>query len=130
MLAQIRLQEAQTLLKAGLPDGAYYLAGYSVECALKARIAKRTQRHEFPDKKSVDASYTHNLKDLIKAANLENDRAVYAAQDPVFQGNWDLVQQWSERSRYERNVQALAAALIEAIANKRHGVMTWIKQRW
>jgi HEPN domain-containing protein len=65
-LARTRLAEAKTLLGAGLPDGAYYLAGYAVECGLKACIARGTQRHEFPDKKSVDASHTHNLRDLIK----------------------------------------------------------------
>jgi hypothetical protein len=67
-LARTRLAEAKTLSGAGRPDGAYYPAGYSIECALKACIAKGTQRHEFPDKKSVDASYTHNLRDLIKVA--------------------------------------------------------------
>jgi hypothetical protein len=66
ILAQTRLAESKALLGAGLPDGAYYLAGYSVECALKACIAKTTQRHDFPDKKSVDASHTHNLRDLVK----------------------------------------------------------------
>jgi HEPN domain-containing protein len=50
-LARARLTEARALLDAGHPDGAYYLAGYAVECALKACIAKATQRHEFPDKK-------------------------------------------------------------------------------
>jgi len=39
------------LLRLGLFDGAYYLAGYAVECALKACIAKGTQRFEFPDKR-------------------------------------------------------------------------------
>src|SRR5690349_2807492 len=29
--------------------------------ALKACVAKGTHRYDFPDKKSVDASYTHNL---------------------------------------------------------------------
>jgi HEPN domain-containing protein len=32
------------LLEAGLYAGAYYLAGYAVECALKACIAKKTAR--------------------------------------------------------------------------------------
>lgn len=39
-LAQIRLAEAAALLQAERFDGAYYLAGYAVECALKACIAK------------------------------------------------------------------------------------------
>jgi HEPN domain-containing protein len=52
-LSNVRLKEAKALLGAGLWDGAYYLAGYAVECALKACIAKQTQRYEFPDKKRV-----------------------------------------------------------------------------
>ncbi len=62
------------MLKLGLFDGAYYLADYAVECALKACIAKGTQRGDFPDKKTVDSSYTHNLNDLIKVARLEEAR--------------------------------------------------------
>jgi HEPN domain-containing protein len=45
-LAESRLKEARALLTAELPDGAYYLAGYAIECALKACIAKRTQQHD------------------------------------------------------------------------------------
>ena len=60
-LSGIRIREARALAKLGMNDGAYYLAGYCVECALKACIAKATLRHEFPDKKRVDLSYTHNL---------------------------------------------------------------------
>jgi len=41
-LAQIRLRDAEVLLENGRFDGAYYIAGYSVECALKACIAKLT----------------------------------------------------------------------------------------
>ena len=50
-LSRVRLKEATSLLNLGFYDGAYYLAGYAVECALKACIAKGTRRYEFPDKK-------------------------------------------------------------------------------
>ena len=60
-LSKVRLKEARALLRAGMHDGAYYLAGYAVECGLKACIAKTTLRHEFPDKKRVDSSYSHNF---------------------------------------------------------------------
>jgi hypothetical protein len=66
-LSRVRLAEAGALLKAGFPDGAYYLAGYSVECALKACIAKQTRLHDSPDKKIVDSSHTHNLRNLRKS---------------------------------------------------------------
>jgi hypothetical protein len=37
-LADLRAREAGVLLAARCYDGAYYLAGYAVECALKACI--------------------------------------------------------------------------------------------
>ena len=40
-LSKVRLKEATALLKLGLFDGAYYLAGYAVECALKACVLSR-----------------------------------------------------------------------------------------
>ena len=64
-LSRVRLREARALARLGMNDGAYYLAGYCVECALKACIAKATVRHEFPDKKKADLSHTHNLRDLV-----------------------------------------------------------------
>ena len=47
-LAEQRITEAQALLDAGLPSGAYYLAGYSVECALKASICQLFGAQELP----------------------------------------------------------------------------------
>jgi len=35
-LVEVRLADADTLIKQGRYDAAYYLAGYAVECALKA----------------------------------------------------------------------------------------------
>jgi hypothetical protein len=84
-------------------DGAYYLAGYSVECALKACIAKATQRHEFPDKKKADLSYTHNLKGLLNVARLEKARLTKPSAMWLF-----------ERMVGDRN----------------HGVLRWIKLHW
>jgi len=45
-LSRIRIKEAKFLLDGGCYNGAYYLAGYAVECALKACIAKQTHRHD------------------------------------------------------------------------------------
>jgi HEPN domain-containing protein len=60
-LSKVRLKEAKALLDLGMPDGAYYLAGYAVECALKACLAKGTVKYEFPDKKR-SASAVHTCK--------------------------------------------------------------------
>ena len=118
------------MLKQGLCDGAYYLAGYAVECALKACIAKGTQRYAFPDKKKVESSHSHNLRELIKIADLEDARLEEAGKDPNFRTNWDVVQEWSEQSRYRRHRSESAQALLEAVGDRRHGVISWIKLHW
>jgi HEPN domain-containing protein len=40
-LSRLRIRDAKILLKNGAHESAYYLAGYAVECALKACIAKQ-----------------------------------------------------------------------------------------
>jgi hypothetical protein len=67
-LAKLRLREAKALLRSNHPDGAYYLAGYAVECALKACIAKKTMRYDFPEKETVQTSYSHELIKLLVPA--------------------------------------------------------------
>ena len=111
-------------------DGAYYLASHAVECALKACIAKGTQRYEFPDRKKVESSYTHSLPDLIKVARLEEARRERARKDPAFKTNWDVVQSWSEQSRHERHRPESAKVLLGAVGDRRHGVISWIKLQW
>jgi HEPN domain-containing protein len=129
-LSKVRLKEARALLGLGLYDGAYYLAGYAVECALKACIAKDTRRHQFPDKTKVDKSYSHVLLQLIKVAGLEDEHSERVNGDPEFEANWDIVNFWSEQSRYHRHNQESARDLVRAVSDRRHGVITWIKAHW
>jgi len=129
-LAITRLAESKALLRAHHPSGAYYLAGYSVECALKACIAKRTVRYEFPDKKRVDASYTHNLTELVRIAGLDQLREARVREDADFFDNWQIVQQWNERSRYDSFTSDRAKRLIVAIESRRTGVLLWLKRHW
>lgn len=70
-LARTRLDEARVLLAAKKYDGAYYLAGYAVECALKACIAKQVRKFDFPDKKLALDSYSHDLEQLLSVAGLK-----------------------------------------------------------
>ena len=67
-LAATRLLDAKALLQAGRFDAAYYLAGYVVECALKACVAQKTREHDFPDKEAR-RYYTHDLKKLLEAVS-------------------------------------------------------------
>jgi HEPN domain-containing protein len=130
VLSAVRLKEAKVLLAAGLPDGAYYLAGYAVECALKACIARSTLRHDFPDKTTVDKSYTHSLTQLVGVASLTLAVSEQLNKDPLFKTNWHLVLKWSELTRYQKNSNPMAEDLMKAIEDKKHGVMAWLKRHY
>jgi HEPN domain-containing protein len=129
-LAELRLREAEALLGAGLPDGAYYLAGYSVECALKACIAKRTREHDFPEKKLVNDSHTHDLGKLPQLAELKHELDLAIEADPDMRSNLETVQDWSETSRYERKTAQDAVTLLTAIEATAGGLLPWIRLRW
>jgi HEPN domain-containing protein len=129
-LSRLRIQEARSLLRAGLPSGAYYLAGYSVECAIKACIAKETQRHDFPDKDRVQKSYTHKPADLLKVANLyeELQRAIRA--NARLEASWNVVLGWSEQSRYSPWSRSDAYAMIDAVGRRKEGMLPWLQRHW
>ena len=91
-LATTRLDEAQLLLLAGRFSGAYYLAGYSVECALKAVIAKKTQQYDFPDKQHVIKAHTHNLQTLVEQAGMDDERKSIGKEIQSLQSTGEL---WS-----------------------------------
>jgi HEPN domain-containing protein len=131
VLSELRLREARSLLAGGFPDGAYYLAGYSVECALKACIAKRTREHDFPAKpESVKEIYTHDLTKLLKESGLKPLLEVAYRSNLVLKARWDIVQRWSEQSRYERRDTSAADAIIKAIEDDPGGILPWIKLHW
>jgi HEPN domain-containing protein len=94
-LAEIRLKEAEALLAADCFEGSYYLAGYAVECAFKACIAKKTQEHDFPDKKLVERSHTHDLERLADAAGLLKLIENEVKSDKAFETNWGSVREWT-----------------------------------
>ncbi|MDX2152080.1 MAG: hypothetical protein SFV54_15185 [Bryobacteraceae bacterium] len=121
-LARLWAREASALLKAGYADGAYYLAGYAVECALKACIAKGTRRGEFPDRHRANESHTHDFLVLAKVAGLLESLQERLGRDAAFRRNWELVRSWSERSRYQRHSVERARAYIVAVNDSRSGV--------
>lgn len=130
-LARLRLREARVLLRGGEAAGAYYLAGYAVECGLKACIARSTARFDFPDKKKVAQCHTHNLSDLVNLAGLGADLRNYAALDLRFDIYWSVVKDWSEEKRYSRTITlGDATDLYKAITARRAGVMQWVRQHW
>jgi len=129
-LAELRAREAGSLSKTrGNQLGAYYLAGYAVECALKACIAKKTRRHEFPrDRKYVEKVYTHDLQALLKEAGLNNLLERDVKTNKTLGTNWNTVKVWSEQSRYE--ISGLKGKDLYLAVTGTDGVLPWIRKLW
>ena len=130
-LAELRVKDAKLLIDNGQFDGGYYLAGYAVECALKAVFAKRTRQHEFPDLNIAKKVYTHNLKELLDASGLKGAVDQEFAKDPSLRDNWEIVRAWSEASRYEAGrLKDEADDLFKAITDPAHGILSCIQKYW
>lgn len=130
-LAQVRIEEAEALLASGHFAGAYYLAGYSIECAIKAYVAKQTKQYDFPDKDLVLKVYKHSPKDLVGGAGLDSELELEIKADNTSAGYWGVVSKWSERYRYNLNKDEKdARELYTAITDQAHGVLQWLKKRW
>ena len=129
-LSNTRIREAKILFAAGEHSGAYYLAGYAVECALKACIAKGVQRYDFPDKSLAQESYSHDLVKLVRLADLDSELTSSAGARPRLDASWNLTKSWTEKSRYSVQTKNEAEAIIDAIARRNDGVLAWIKRRW
>jgi HEPN domain-containing protein len=129
-VSELRLRESKALLAAGFAEGAYYLAGYAVECALKACIAKRTREHDFPERELVNESHTHNLKKLLKLAELGDKLDAAIGAEPAMASALDKIKDWSETSRYQRKTFQEAVELLKAIEDGKGGLLPWIRLHW
>ena len=129
-IARTRIREARILLTNGEPGGAYYLAGYAVECGLKACIARRFLRNDIPEPSLVQKIYTHDLDALVTIAGLRTSLDARRAASGTFQSHWDVVRGWSERSRYAVISMALARDMVRAVGQRSTGVMAWLRTNW
>jgi HEPN domain-containing protein len=128
-LAEEKLADAKHLLADGRWANAYYLAGYAVELALKACIAKTFKAETIPDKALVNATYSHDFDNLVGTAKLTADRE-NRKKTRAFEINWGIAGRWSEESRYESKGEQDAKNLIAAIEDATDGVLVWIKAHW
>lgn len=130
-LSRLRLKEANILLRNNCYEGAYYLAGYAIECAIKACIAKQVKRHDFPDKKFINDSYTHDIEKLIGVSGLKAQHDKELNSNNAFSLNWTIVKDWSEQQRYNITISKVQAHdMYSAISARKNGVMKWIRKLW
>ncbi|MCH7624346.1 MAG: HEPN domain-containing protein [Chloroflexi bacterium] len=130
-ISNLRVEEARVLLRNGYYSGAYYLIGYAVECALKACISKQIRRYDFPNRKLVNDSYTHDLERLLGVSGLKEELDSESAGNQALEGNWSIVKDWSEQSRYRSDIpENEARDLFSAVTARRNGVLSWLMRWW
>lgn len=126
-LSRVRIRDARVLLRAGQWQGCFYITGYAVECAIKACIAKKTRKYDFPPgKRFVDGCYSHNLKVLLGHAGLTEK----LPDGPLLE-NWQVCLTWDSEKRYDPSIGASEARELYAACTARtHGVLRWLKSHW
>ncbi len=129
-LSRRRLQEAEALFRAGLYDGAAYLAGYAVELALKARICKLLGVNEYPGSRFKTTYAVHDLGQLLYLAGLE--AKLNLGNRSLFR-NWSVAVPWGPEQRYLRvgtYSKQKARGILEAISEPKDGILEWLKKYW
>ncbi len=129
-IALAKLEDARLLLEHGRTSSSYYLAGYAVEIALKACIAKTIAAEAIQDRRFINDIFVHDLVKLVSLAGLKQAFEARLAEDPAFAENWALVVEWRPEVRYEIVDPTTAQATFSAIADESSGVFPWIRLFW
>jgi HEPN domain-containing protein len=112
-IARARLRDAEVLLRAKRFDAAWYLCGYTVELALKARICRTLKWPGFPaspkEFEGLQSVRTHNLGILLRFSGVE-DR-VKAKHMP----DWFVVLKWNPEQRYQTSRMSTAQEAAEMV---------------
>lgn len=118
-LSRARLADAEALLAANRFDGGFYLCGYVVELALKARICRTLKWKQYPAV-LPQAFHIHNL-DILLMLSGKNPKI---KNDPKLLTHWSVVGTWTETWRYRpatasqqnlKDMCAAARALMEVL---------------
>lgn len=106
--SRIRYQDAKSLQKSGRWSGAIYLAGYAIECSLKALICYEERKTNIKDTKmfkerGIQGAALHNLGALYEASR-ELDLILRLDRTGKLKSAWGtVVNLWNmEELRYGR----------------------------
>jgi HEPN domain-containing protein len=115
-IARGRLRDAQVLLQARRFDGSFYLCGYAIELALKARISRTLGWPGFPesvhDFKGLQSVKTHDLEVLLRFSGVE------ARVKAKHLADWSVVLGWNPETRYQaigRSTAKQAADMVTCV---------------
>jgi hypothetical protein len=139
-LAWERLAEAQILFKHGKCDTSFYLAGYSVELMLKAKICERLGIPNLFDEKSTIANQinnigeirksvkTHNLFTLLIFSGLKIKFDTDKAKDKnLTKANSLLFSSWDENARY-KPCGTMKPKDVQILLNLLADILKWIER--
>src|SRR4051812_46109040 len=110
-MARERARDAEVLLAAGQRSGAYYLAGYAVECGLKSCVLVRLAGEPgliFEERRFSDRCWTHDLEKLVELADLTVLLDADLAANVALNNNWLALKDWTESARYQMSTEAKA----------------------
>ncbi|QJD77935.1 hypothetical protein [Spirosoma rhododendri] len=141
-LAQQRLADAAVLLAADQPDTAFYLAGYAIECALKAAVCRTLDQNDFyqPDRTNKGSRYvqdrvfrefkTHNYSDLLVLSGLSAKFEKARTEDGQLETAWTRVRSmnWSEQVRY--NLNSFSVLPVSEFVESVNTIVVWISKYW
>lgn len=139
-LAKERLSEAEILYNNQKCDGAFYLAGYSVELMFKAKICEQLGIPNLFDEKDNSiqgigeirrAVKTHNLYTLLIFSGLKVKFDIGKAKDKnLMKANSLLFGNWDENVRYKPCGSMVAKDVGELISllKGKNGLLQWIEQ--
>jgi hypothetical protein len=116
VLSKARLHDAEVLMAAKRFDAAFYICGYAVELALKARICRTLKWSGFPeserDFRGFRSVKTHDLEVLLRFSGIEaRVMAKHVAE-------WAVVSVWNPENRYQgigRVLPQQAANMISSV---------------
>lgn len=137
-ISKKRLKTVQILINAGDWDGAAYMMGYALECALKAVTCKTLHLVSYPENTRNDKidNYfmTHRFDQLLVVSGMED---IFSSRGPAESWrNWseftaEYQGSWTEM-RYDRDIvwdEAKIRKLYNNLKDPNYGIITEITRR-
>ena len=138
-ISKSRLRTSKILIDHQDYDGAFYMMGYVLECALKSVICKRLNLANYPDKDSSEDKRsifrTHKFDILLTLSGIEKDFSLSTLVPARRSENWSIATKWRPETRYEpigSHNQIEVVRVYEALTENPEGILNWIskKKKW
>ena len=138
-IALARLKTSQILINANDWDGAGYMLGYVLECALKAVICKTLKLLDYPQytkNEKTDAYFmTHKFDQLLIASGMDY---IFSSRGPAdafkywstfteeYPGDWPTMRY--DRQRQKQFDEIKVQKLYNVLTEKKRGILAIIEQ--